>query len=120
MGRCRCKAIGLRQEKAVSALSFLLGGLSFEPMNANSGKTPAITHQPEQLRFTDADGSELCYRPEAGGLLVVTHVEVPEHLRGQGVAPQLMEAMLAHADSAGLTVSAECSYAALYLKRHQR
>lgn len=89
-------------------------------MSEESAQPAVITHQVDQSRFTGADGSVLDYRLEAGGRLIVTHVEVPEHLRGQGVAPRLMETLLAYADSEALAVSAECSYAALYLRRHRR
>lgn len=79
-----------------------------------------ITHEPGALRFVDKSGSVLEYRLGGDGSLIVTHVEVPEALRGQGLAPRLMEAALGYADAAGLAVAAECSYAALYLKRHRR
>ena len=53
-----------------------------------------------------------------GGILYVTHVEVPPALRGAGVAATLMAGVVADAKKRGLEINPVCSYAASYLRRH--
>jgi uncharacterized protein len=57
------------------------------------------------------------YRLE-GDRLAITHVEVPEALRGKGVAAQVMQGVVADATARNLTIVPVCSYAAAYMKRH--
>ena len=52
------------------------------------------------------------------GVLVITHVETPPELRGQGAAGRLMQGVVDHARAEGLHVSPLCSYAHAWLKRH--
>lgn len=50
--------------------------------------------------------------------LVITHVGVPEQLRGRGIAAKMMDGVVADANARGLTIVPVCSYAAAYMKRH--
>jgi predicted GNAT family acetyltransferase len=50
--------------------------------------------------------------------LVITHVEVPSVLSGQGIAAKLMQAIVEDADARSLTIFPVCSYAAAYMQRH--
>jgi len=52
------------------------------------------------------------------GSVLITHVEVPESLRGKGVAAQLMAGVVSDAKTRKLTVVPVCSYAVSYLQRH--
>jgi uncharacterized protein len=54
----------------------------------------------------------------AGKNLTVYHTEVAEKLKGQGVAGQLLEAMVEYARSHQLKVIALCPYASAQFKRH--
>jgi predicted GNAT family acetyltransferase len=47
----------------------------------------------------------------------IDYVYVPAAYRGRGIAGQLMEAALAHAQSEGLRVNPICSYARAYIAR---
>ena len=53
-----------------------------------------------------------------GSTLAITHVFVPEELRGRGVAAQVMEGVVADAHAKKLSIVPICSYAAAYLKRN--
>ncbi len=57
------------------------------------------------------------YRLE-GNNLVITHVETPPQLRGQGVAAKVMAGVVEDAKTRGLTIVPVCSYAVAYMKRH--
>jgi predicted GNAT family acetyltransferase len=49
------------------------------------------------------------------GVLWIDYVYVPAAYRGRGIAGQLMEAALAHAQSKGLSVNPVCSFARAYI-----
>lgn len=71
-------------------------------------------------RYELAVGGHLAladYRLE-GDRLSITHVFVPEELRGQGVAAQVMAGVVTDAKARSLTIVPVCPYAASYLKRH--
>ena len=50
--------------------------------------------------------------------VIFTHTRVPEAGRGKGVAEKLARAGLADARAHGRHVVAECSYVAVFIKRH--
>lgn len=54
-----------------------------------------------------------------GDVITITHVGVPEALRGQGVAAKVMDAVVADANARGLHIVPVCSYAATYMARHR-
>ena len=79
-----------------------------------------IEHQAGPGRFqTHIDGqlAVLDYQLD-GGVMTITHTEVPTALEGRGVAAALTRAALAHAREAGLKVRPLCSYARAYMQRH--
>jgi predicted GNAT family acetyltransferase len=81
---------------------------------------PDVQNNPSENRYelsTDGHISVADYRLD-GTRLVVTHVGVPEALRGQGVAAKLMAGVVADAKARALIVVPVCSYAASYLERH--
>jgi predicted GNAT family acetyltransferase len=53
----------------------------------------------------------------SGTLLTITHVGVPEALRGKGLAAKVMAGVVADAEANGLTIVPQCSYAAAYIQR---
>lgn len=89
-------------------------------MSDGNNPLATIAHEPESALFANREGGALHYELDADGCFVITHVEVPEHLRGGGVAARLVEAALLYADQNRLEVVPECSYAAAYLKRHRK
>lgn len=81
---------------------------------------PDIRHEPAQQRFTtvvDGEACELDYR-RAGNVLIITHTGVPEAVGGRGIAASLTRAALAWARAEGLKVNPQCSYAAVFFRRH--
>lgn len=79
----------------------------------------AIQHITAEHRFYTASGARLDYVRLATEEIKITHTFVPKHLRGKGIAAQLMQAAIQYADQARLQVSASCDYAQVYLKRYR-
>jgi predicted GNAT family acetyltransferase len=74
----------------------------------------------EANRFETVVGGQVAYlsyerRPDA---IVFLHTEVPESLRGRGIAARLAKAAVASARAEGLRVVAVCQYVRAYLRRH--
>lgn len=57
------------------------------------------------------------YRIE-GNKISITHVFVPEELRGKGVAAEVMKGVVEDANAKKLSIVPVCPYAAAYLKKH--
>jgi uncharacterized protein len=53
----------------------------------------------------------------SGNRMIITHTEVPEALRGKGIAEQLVAFAVKYARKDGLEVVAECDYANRFLNR---
>jgi uncharacterized protein len=82
--------------------------------------TSEITDNRDAGRYELAiDGQTVfaLYRRD-GARVAIRHVETPPNLRGNGVAGQLMEAIMQRARAEGFTVTPMCSYAASWLSRH--
>lgn len=87
-----------------------------------SDVTPAILHEPENMRFVARVGPDLCelnYRLQ-GRRAIFVHTGVSPRLRGQGIAAALVRQGLDWAAASGLEVVAACSYVQSYLDRQQR
>lgn len=54
----------------------------------------------------------------AGDLLRLIHTEVPQSLKGKGVASKLVSAVLRFAQGNNLSVVPLCPFVAQYMKRH--
>lgn len=79
-----------------------------------------VTNNTSKSRYELPVGGHLAiaeYRLEANNL-VITHVEVPPELQGQGIAAKVMAGVVEDAKKRGLTIVPVCSYAAAYLKRN--
>jgi uncharacterized protein len=50
-------------------------------------------------------------------VMSITHVEVPETLRGKGVAAKVMEGVVADAKAKKLSIRPICPYAVSYMQR---
>lgn len=82
--------------------------------------SPSIIHNSAVQRFeTTVDGhlSVVEYRLD-GDTITFTHTEVPEALRGQGLASKLVEAAVTFARTENKRIASECSYVTAWLARH--
>lgn len=80
----------------------------------------SATHDKTNHRFEiTIDGhTGVATYAEHDGIWVMDHTYVPDALRGQGVAAQLVEAAFAAAREAGVKIEPACSYVARYMDRH--
>jgi predicted GNAT family acetyltransferase len=77
-----------------------------------------IVHQPEKHRFVvEKDGEEavLAYRLN-GNSIDFTSTYVPESIRKQGIAEQLVRHGIAWAKSQSFNMNASCWYAAKFIR----
>lgn len=85
---------------------------------------PPVLHDAQRQRFhltVDGLGCECDYRLDTGRqppVMTLTHTGVPPALEGRGLAARLVAAALAHARDAGWRVVPQCSYVAVYMRRH--
>ncbi|HEX9997027.1 MAG TPA: GNAT family N-acetyltransferase [Abditibacterium sp.] len=80
-----------------------------------------ITLNPEKSRFElEKEGqiavADFVLRPSE---MVVTHVIVPQSLRGGGIASQLAAEVVAHARRENLQIVPQCSFMAAYMEKHR-
>ena len=88
--------------------------------NSTDSAAPVVEHDAARNRFTvsvDGHTSVAEYRRD-GGVLCLTHTEVPQALEGRGLAAALVREALVFARREGLKVEPLCSYAAGYMQRH--
>jgi predicted GNAT family acetyltransferase len=80
----------------------------------------AIRNNPAQSRFEldTEDGTAVAYYRLAGGVLTIHHTETPAHLRGRGIASQLIRGVLETARAERLKVVPRCGFVAAYMARH--
>ncbi len=79
-----------------------------------------ILHEPAAGRFSARVEGRPClldYRLQ-GTTMTILHTEVPEALRGRGIAAVLVRAAFEAARSAGWRVVPACAYAAAWVRRH--
>lgn len=81
---------------------------TFEP-----GRVFSIDEQDELI-------AEATFCEKADGVLDIDHTYVISRLRGQGIAGQLMTAAAEHIRERKGKVTASCSYANAWFKRHQK
>ena len=80
-----------------------------------------VEHQPAQHRFIvslAAGQARLEYSLQETWVNIV-HTWVPDSLRGQGVAGQLMQAVVEQLKSKGLRAVPTCSYAVKWFAEHR-
>ena len=62
--------------------------------------------------------AELLFPDGRDGIATITHTFVNESLRGQGIADQLMKAVVAELQAQGKKVRAVCPYAIKWFEKH--
>lgn len=71
---------------------------------------------------TDEQGELMCeatFVRKGNGEVDINHTYVNPVLRGQGVAGKMMEVVAEHFKEEGFKTTASCSYANIWLKRHE-
>ena len=67
----------------------------------------------------DADGiTAVANYRLSGGVMTITHTEVPLQARNKGIASRLIEGMLAEARARGLKIVPHCSFVKAYVDHH--
>jgi len=77
----------------------------------------SIKHSISQKCFQTRSGAHLDYQIKDQREMDITHVFVPDSLRGQGLAANLVRTAISYAQNEDLEIHATCAYAAAYLKR---
>lgn len=84
------------------------------------GKPKAATQQVTNGRFEIESNGSVAYLEYslAGKVLELIHTEVPESMRGKGVAAELAQSALQWAREHGAKVDVVCPLVAGYMKKH--
>ena len=79
-----------------------------------------VQHNAASQRYELAvgDGLAVVTYVRHGDVVAFEHTEVPESMRGQGVAGRLIAGALADARARGLSVRPDCPTVASYMRRH--
>ncbi|MEM2902711.1 MAG: GNAT family N-acetyltransferase [Candidatus Bathyarchaeia archaeon] len=80
-----------------------------------------VKHKPGMffIRLSPGKYSYLKYEVEHGKLRILS-TYTPKEFRGKGLAAKLMEEAVNYAETNGLTLSPECSYAKSYLNKTRK
>jgi uncharacterized protein len=80
----------------------------------------SVVDKPERHRFEleREGGVAFSAYQRAPGVITVTHTEVPEVFRGQGVGSALARGVLDHVRASGDRLVAQCPFIASYIKSH--
>lgn len=70
------------------------------------------------VRLPDGSEAELTYRHLDPTTIVADHTGVPPAFRNDGIALQLVEALIAGARAENLRIVPQCSYVAAQFRRH--
>jgi predicted GNAT family acetyltransferase len=81
---------------------------------------PDIFDNTAQHRFELQDDGHTAFLlySKTGGSLRLIHTEVPEALRGKGIASKLVKGVLRLAQQNRLSIIPSCPFVAQYIKRH--
>lgn len=81
--------------------------------------TISVTHRQGECFEATVEGQRcVADYQRQGDVIRMTHTNVPPALEGRGIAGQLVNAALTWADAEKLKVDPQCSYVALYMRRH--
>ena len=82
--------------------------------------TLPIDHETDKCRFSTTVDSHLCVLEYelTGKVMTITHTRVPQAVGGKGIAADLTRTALDTARQQQWRVIPQCSYAAVYIKRH--
>lgn len=81
------------------------------------------TYEKERISSTDEHGeliAEATFHEKADGVFNIGHTYVVPSMRGQGIAEDMMAAVAGYIREKKGKVTASCSYANAWLKRHQK
>ena len=80
-----------------------------------------VTRNPDRQRFETeaAGGTAVLEYKQAGDRITLTHTEVPEPARGQGIAQDLARSALDYARQHNLRVVPQCPVVARFIERHR-
>lgn len=80
-----------------------------------------VVNNPEEQRFEARVDGRLAFTQyqRAEGVIAYVHTEVPEDLRGEGIADALARTALEYAREQDLGVVPLCPFVAAYIRRHQ-
>lgn len=70
------------------------------------------------VRLSDGSEAEMTYRRIDAMTIVADHTGVPPQHRNKGIAPRLVQAVVADARRDGFRIVPECSYVAAQFRRH--
>ncbi len=76
-----------------------------------------ITHKSGQFEYLSKGLSAILDYEINDQEMIITHTYVPDGIRGQGIAAQLVESALSYAQASNLKIIPKCSYVAAYIKR---
>lgn len=82
--------------------------------------THSIEHETDKNRFSITVEGHLCVLEYDldGSVMTITHTRVPEAVGGKGIAASLTQVALDTARQNQWRIVPQCSYAAVYVKRH--
>jgi predicted GNAT family acetyltransferase len=95
-------------------------GVHIQPATESRHEIEVVDNT-ETGRFEAVVDGQLAYLAyeRRGGTFVLVHTEVPEELRGRGIAGRLAEFGLQRAQASGLPVVVECPFVRSYMKRNR-
>ncbi len=81
-----------------------------------------VVHDAKHRKFVihnDGKDAYLRYAEDGSGRMEFVSTYVPDEMRGQGVASEIIKAAAEYAVSTGLRIVPVCSYAQSYFKKHE-
>ena len=81
---------------------------------------PTVIHNPSENRFEYRAGGDIavCEYELIGNVWHFNHTLVPDSMRGQGIAAQLVETALNYVDAHQGKIVPKCSYVASYIQKN--
>lgn len=80
-----------------------------------------LTHEKHRIYAKSAEGkvlAEVTFPPLSADIVNINHTFVDDSLRGQGIADELLRAVVAQLHEQNLHAHASCSYAKAWFDRH--
>lgn len=75
-------------------------------------------HAARRFELEEGGGVSFADYVRRDGVVAITHVETPAHLRGQGIAGRLMAGIAALVRARGEKIQPVCPYAAAWMRRN--
>jgi uncharacterized protein len=95
-------------------------GVHLEELDSAHAAEIDVHDRPDANRFEAVVNGQVAFLEyeRRGNEIVFLHTEVPEPLRGHGVASQLAKAAIASARARNLKMVVRCPFVRAYLKKH--